>query len=57
VFVGSVAPSVEELAPRRRERFLHYASLYKQFIRPLLPTCKLYHHEPVNARSGVEDSP
>jgi alpha-galactosidase len=57
VFVGTVAPSVEELPPQRRERFLHYDGLYKQFIRPLLRTCKVYHHEPVNARAGVEDSP
>jgi alpha-galactosidase len=57
VFVGAVAPSVEELAPQRRERFQHYASLYKQFIRPLLPTCRLYHHEPANAHGGVESSP
>lgn len=56
IFVGLVAPSVEELSPQRRERFLHYAGIYKRFIRPLLPTCKMYHHEPVNWRAGVESS-
>jgi len=57
VFAGMVAPSVEELSPQRRERFLHYGRVYKDFIRPLLPTCRMYHHEPVNARGGVESSP
>jgi len=52
-----MAPSVEGLSPERRERFLHYANLYKQFIRPLLPTCRMYHHEPINARKGVESRP
>jgi len=57
IFVGTVAPSVEELSPQRRDRFLHYAGIYKRFIRPLLPTCRMYHHEPVNSRGGIESSP
>jgi hypothetical protein len=56
IFVGSVAPSVETLAPERRERFLHYARIYKEFIRPLLPKCRVFHHEPINARGGVTSS-
>jgi len=51
-----VAPSVEELTPQRRERYLHYANLYKEFIRPLLCTCKMYHHAPVTSRDGVTSS-
>ena len=38
---------------RRRDMFLHYGKIYKEFIRPLLPTCKVYHHEPINSRDGV----
>ncbi|NLG26277.1 MAG: hypothetical protein GX557_00060 [Chloroflexi bacterium] len=57
VFTAWAAPSVEELSPLRRERFVHYVTLYKQFIRPLLSTARLYHHEPINAQRGVEDSP
>jgi hypothetical protein len=49
--------SAAELSPQRKARFHHYARIYKEFIRPLLPTCKVYHHEPVNARGGVESSP
>jgi alpha-galactosidase len=57
IFVGMVAPSVEELSPYRKARFLHYGKIYKDFIRPLLPTCKVFHHEPINCRQGVEESP
>ena len=57
IFVGSVAPSVAELSPERQARFCHYAKIFKAFIRPLLPTCKVYHHEPVNAWGGVASSP
>jgi hypothetical protein len=56
IFVGTVAPSVETLSPERRARFLHYAAIYKGFIRPLLPACKVFHHEPVNAHGGVTSS-
>jgi hypothetical protein len=52
-----VGPSVEELSPRRKARFLHYRQIYVEFIRPLLPTCKVFHHEPVNSHGGVESSP
>ncbi|UCD36988.1 MAG: alpha-galactosidase [Fidelibacterota bacterium] len=51
-----VSPSVAELTPQRRGRYLHYANIYKEFIRPLLPTCKMYHHSPVTSRRGVESS-
>ena len=54
IFNALLPKSVHELAPQVRERFLHYAGLYKSFIRPLLPTCKVYHHAPVNADGGVE---
>ncbi len=48
-----VAPSVEELSPYRRDRYAHYVSIYKQLIRPILPTCRMYHHAPVTSRGGV----
>ena len=51
-----VAPSLEELSPERRERYAHYVNLYKQFIRPILPVCKMYHHAPVSSKSGVTSS-
>jgi hypothetical protein len=54
IFNGILPGSVEDLTPDVRERFLHHAKLYKTFIRPLLSTCRVYHHAPVNATGGVE---
>lgn len=54
IFNAILPKSVEELKPEVREKFLHYANLYKSFIRPLLPTCEVYHHAPVNGTGGVE---
>ncbi len=56
VFVGAVAPSVEELNPERRDKFLRYGKIYKDFIRPLLPGCRVFHHAPINAQSGITGS-
>lgn len=57
IFNAMLPKSVEEFQPGIREKFLHYNNLYKTFIRPLLPTCKVYHHSPVNATGGVESCP
>jgi alpha-galactosidase len=55
MFFNAVLPkSAEELTPAMRDKFLHYANLYKAFIRPLLPTCNVYHFAPVNAAGSVE---
>lgn len=54
IFNALLPKSLEEWKPEVREKWLHYAKLYKQFIRPLLATCKVYHHAPVNATGGVE---
>jgi hypothetical protein len=51
-----VAPTLEELTPPRRDQYLHYANLYKKFIRPVLPTCKMFHHAPVSSEGGVMSS-
>ena len=53
IFAGMVAPSREGLTRERRNDYLRYAKLYREFIRPLLPTCKMYHHAPISARGGV----
>jgi hypothetical protein len=54
IFNSLLPRTIAELRPATRERFLHYARLYRSFIRPMLPTCKVYHHAPVNATGGVE---
>jgi alpha-galactosidase len=56
-FLAPVAPSLEEMNPAIRQAYVHYANLYKSFIRPLLPTCKMFHHAPVAATIGVASSP
>jgi alpha-galactosidase len=55
--LSGAAPSVDELSPARRERYLRYADIYKSFIRPLWSTCKVYHHSPVSSRGGAGSSP
>ena len=57
LFAGMIGPSLDALSPERLERFQHYVSLYKKFIRPLWRTCRVYHHQPINHRGGVDSSP
>jgi alpha-galactosidase len=54
IFNSMLPKSLEEFPPSLREKFLHYANLYKKFIRPMLATTRVYHHAPVNATGGVE---
>lgn len=54
IFVALSAPSLDELTPTRRERFLHFARIYKDFIRPVSATSRMYHHAPVSATGGVD---
>ncbi|MBI2842582.1 MAG: alpha-galactosidase [Armatimonadetes bacterium] len=53
LFAGMVAPSLADLGPERREQHLRYVNIYKNFIRPLLPTCRMYHHAPASSKGGV----
>ncbi len=54
IFTGVLAPSTEELKKELADSYRRYVNMYKTFIRPVLPTCKVYHHAPVNATGGVE---
>jgi alpha-galactosidase len=56
IFAGIVAPSLDALSPEVLDRYLHYAEIYKEFIRPLLPDCRIYHHSPISSRGGVSSS-
>ncbi len=47
------APSVAEINPEARAAFARYGRICREFIRPLLPTCRMYHHAPVSAHGGV----
>ncbi|MFN8007211.1 MAG: alpha-galactosidase [Terriglobia bacterium] len=56
-WLAPVAPSLQDMSPERLNRYRYYADLYKKFIRPLFPSCKMYHHAPVTATGGVTSSP
>lgn len=56
-WLAPVAPSPKDVQPAILAKYQHYADLYKNFIWPLLPTCRVYHHAPVNARDGVDQNP
>lgn len=57
LFSGMIGPDLKSLHPERRARFKHYAKLYKEFIRPIWPTARVFHHAPINLRGDVESSP
>lgn len=54
LFNGILPNSMEELDPEFQKMFLDYSKLYREYIRPLLATSKVYHHAPVNENGGVE---
>jgi len=45
--LGGVAPNAAEFPAAHRDKVRHNVNLYKTFIRPVLPTVKVYHHTPV----------
>jgi len=55
MFFNAMLPgSVDKLTASDRELLTHYNTIYKKFVRPLLADCRVFHHAPVNADSGVE---
>ena len=50
--ISGVAPARDVWNPRQRERVRHAISLYKEFARPWLPRCRVYHHTPELAGRG-----
>jgi alpha-galactosidase len=54
LFNGILPKSLNDFTQTQRQMFLRYANLYKKSIRPILPSCRVYHHAPVNAVGGVE---
>jgi alpha-galactosidase len=57
-FFNMMLPStVQQYAPADLTLLNRYATFYKQVIRPLLPTLKVWHHGPVNGTAGVESGP
>ena len=52
IFDGILPKSLETFKPALLQLYVRYAKLYKTFMRPLLPTCRVYHVAPINAKSG-----
>ena len=57
IFASIAAPTLAELSSERREKFRRYCAFYREIVRPHLDTCQVYHHAPIDAARGVEDSP
>lgn len=55
-FSGMVAPDLESMPEERRALFGRYAEVYKRFMKPLLPTCRMFHHAPADLSGGVDSS-
>ncbi len=53
-WLTAAAPELKDMNPEIVEEYRHYVDLYKNFIRPIMPTSRIYHHAPVNAHDGVE---
>jgi alpha-galactosidase len=51
---GFLRPLGADWNPRLRSRLKHWLALYKDFVRPIMPTGRIYHHTPVAA--GPEPS-
>lgn len=49
-----IHPMAAETNPETMAFVKHSVALYKDFIRPFLPTCKIYHHTPEAARALAE---
>ena len=56
-WIAPAIPEIKDMNPEILSEYHRYSDLYKSFIRPLLPTCKIYHHAPVNAHNGVDENP
>lgn len=51
-----VAPAATAPNPVQMEFIQHSVQLYKDFIRPILPTCKVFHHTPETYKVEQEGS-
>ena len=49
VYWTLVPGKVSEIRPDDLKLLRKYTELYKSFIRPMLPTCRVYHHAPINS--------
>ena len=50
-----IFPSMDERQATARERWRHAVALYKTFVRPLLATCRVFHHTSVQRQTEPGD--
>ncbi|MBI4585946.1 MAG: alpha-galactosidase [Planctomycetes bacterium] len=48
---------IDEIKPEELKEWRKYSDIFKTFIRPLLPSCKVYHHAPINAKDNWDSGP
>jgi hypothetical protein len=53
--VSGIFPTVQEQNAATRERWRHTIELYKSFVRPMLSTCRLFHHTPIQRQTEEGD--
>ena len=46
-WVSDACPTLREKNPDFMARLRHYLDICKNFVRPILPTCRVFHHTPV----------
>ncbi len=49
--ISGIFPTMGERQEAARERFHHAVSLYKTFVRPILSTCRVFHHTPIQRQT------
>jgi alpha-galactosidase len=53
--VSGIFPRMDQRQSAARERWRHTIDLYKGFVRPMLSTCRMYHHTPVQRQPDPGD--
>lgn len=49
--VSGIFPTMAERHATACERWRHAIELYKTFVRPMLPTCRMFHHTPIQRQT------
>jgi hypothetical protein len=49
--VSGIFPTMDERHEAARGRWRHAIELYKSFVRPMIDTCRIYHHTPVQRQT------
>ena len=53
--VSGIFPTMGEQQAVARERWVHAIDLYKTFVRPMLSTCRMFHHTPIQRQTEEGD--